>query len=280
MGGNQHNLLLDRNIWQAVFDSVEDVAIILTKDFDIEAINRKGQEIFGTGGNVLHKKCFQVICQKGSPTENCPLACHLKNTEPLENQVIQTNGRFFKVNTTAIRDEGGNPQKFVDILHDITEHVMAEKHLKLQNEEYAALNEEYLATNEELKERNEEYAALNEEYYSTIEELREKNETITEQEERFRGLFNQSAIGVFVHDLDGNILEMNKKCLDLFGIRIDQVKKSNILSLHPERASEKAKGREALHLLKEKGKVCLVAPLLRNNGTEFVAEIASNVFYF
>jgi len=42
-------------------------------------------------------------------------------------------------------------------------------------------------------------------------------ETLRLSEERFRNIFEQFSDGVFVHDLDGNLLDVNEKTLTIFG---------------------------------------------------------------
>ncbi len=166
------------DIWKIVFDSIDDAAVVINPDFEVELMNRKGQELFGNFPGKKTNKCYEIICKNQEPPANCPSLCILNKTYEPSNHIVQFQDKYFKIKSTPIKDDHGNIIKFVDILHDITTELETQKKLTGQNEEIAALNEEYLTINEELTERNNEYAGLNRKYQSTIIELENKNKTL------------------------------------------------------------------------------------------------------
>ncbi len=176
-----------QNIWQAIFENIEDVAMVIDKDYNLEMINQKGKEVFDLNGDTKQlKKCYKLICKKSQPDDECPLLCYLKEKQVDKKRLLKIDSRTFHIKTTTLDKSNGEPEKFIHILHDISDLEENQKKLKEQNEEYIALNEEYLTANEELKARNEEYEALNEEYSSTIEELKEKNKQIQDSSKKIR----------------------------------------------------------------------------------------------
>lgn len=61
--------------------------------------------------------------------------------------------------------------------------------------------------------------------------------SMRETEARFRALFENAAIGIGIGDLEGNILEVNRALLDLFGASMDDLRSRNVTELvHPEDA--------------------------------------------
>lgn len=61
--------------------------------------------------------------------------------------------------------------------------------------------------------------------------------SMRETEARFRALFENAAIGIGIGDLEGNILEVNRALLDLFGVSVDELRSRRVTELvHPEDA--------------------------------------------
>jgi PAS domain S-box-containing protein len=233
MGSRKKPYPLEGSIWQAVFDSIHDVVVVLNKDYDIEAINRKGEQLFDiTTKDIEEKKCHELICKMDKPEDKCPLYRYLHDKPVEEGLHLQISGRTFQVTTNPVKDDKGKAKKFVHVLHDITDFKTVEASLKEQNEEYATLNEEYLATNEELSDRSEEYAALNEEYASSIEELKQSNEhlqitknQIEKSEARYKSLLQSITDAVYVLDEEYRHIVVNDAAADF-----TQMPKSKLLN--------------------------------------------------
>ena len=63
---------------------------------------------------------------------------------------------------------------------------------------------------------------------------KEMKEALKESEKRYHNLFEQSNDAIFVHDLDGNIIDVNQKVLDLFGYTKSQILSLKVSKLHPD----------------------------------------------
>jgi len=62
-----------------------------------------------------------------------------------------------------------------------------------------------------------------------ISEQKKAQDALKESEERFRGIFEQSPVAIEIYDSSGKLIEVNRECLDLFGIDdIEEVKGFNL----------------------------------------------------
>jgi two-component system CheB/CheR fusion protein len=110
--------------------------------------------------------------------------------------------------------------------------------LQTTNEELQSTVEELETTNEELQSTNEELETMNEELQSTNEELRTTNEQLRTQSatlERTRSFWESvmSSLGpaVVIVDPEFKVLVWNPRAADLWGLRPDEVRGRNLLSL-------------------------------------------------
>ncbi len=95
-------------------------------------------------------------------------------------------------------------------------------------------NEELHATNEELESTMEELIATNEEYEAQNEELVVSQHSLQASEMELRAIFNATHDAMMIHDLEGNILEVNDRFLEWFGITRDVAVSINIGDVGPD----------------------------------------------
>jgi PAS domain S-box-containing protein len=60
-------------------------------------------------------------------------------------------------------------------------------------------------------------------FFKLIDDLRNKNKEITQQEQSYREIFNSSADAIFIHNLEGEILDVNKAMLNTYGYSKEEV---------------------------------------------------------
>jgi len=116
-------------------------------------------------------------------------------------------------------------------------------------------------------------------YKGIIEDITDRMETdrvIKENEEKYRNLFHHSNDGIFIHDLQGHILEVNQRVLDQFGYTEKEILSLKVHDLHPPDVLEKAN--LVFRSILEKGFVNFEITFRRKNGDLFVADVSSSLF--
>lgn len=121
----------DRN-WRDSFNSLEDVMLIIDKDYNIENINKNGLKLLGKKREeIIGKKCYQTIHGEKKPRKFCPFKLTLKTKKASSvERYVNKLGKHFSINTSPIFNEKGEIIEFVDLMRDITEPKKAEEELK------------------------------------------------------------------------------------------------------------------------------------------------------
>ncbi|HAK60073.1 MAG TPA: hypothetical protein DCO77_06775 [Nitrospiraceae bacterium] len=109
-----------------------------------------------------------------------------------------------------------------------------------------------------------------------ITERKQAEDSLKASEERYTKLFHHSNDGIVLHDLDGNILDVNYKATDMLGYTKPEMLKINIAALHPEEAIPTS--RNAFEVLAQKGFVKFEVNFKNKNGAVFPAEVSSSLF--
>ncbi len=123
--------------WRNSFNSLEEVMLIIDKDYNIENINNSGLVLLEKSKEeVIGGKCYQVVHGEDKPSEYCPFRQTLKNkkVESVE-RYDELFEKHFSIKSAPIFDEYGEVIKIVYLMSDITERVKAEvKERVLQQE--------------------------------------------------------------------------------------------------------------------------------------------------
>jgi len=98
-------------------------------------------------------------------------------------------------------------------------------------EELETTNEELQSTNEELETMNEELQSTNEELQTMNQELRERSDAVTRANGFLESILTSVRSGVIVVDRDFHVIAWNHRSEDLWGLRGDEVKGQNVLTL-------------------------------------------------
>jgi PAS domain S-box-containing protein len=140
----EEKLQASEKSWSASFSSLEDVMIIIDKDFTIEKINDSGLKLLGkTREEVMGKKCYQAIHYLDAPCEFCPYERTLKTgkLEPVE-RYIELFDKYFSIKSSPIFNERGKIVGFVDLMRDVTERKRMENVLRESEEKYRSMIEQ------------------------------------------------------------------------------------------------------------------------------------------
>ena len=101
-------------------------------------------------------------------------------------------------------------------------------------------------------------------------------EAMYESEEKYRKLFHHSNDGIFLHDFEGNIIDINQKVLDYFGYTKPEMLATKIHLLHPPEALTKSKW--AFETITRYGFINFEIDFIKKNGEVFNAEVSSSLF--
>jgi PAS domain S-box-containing protein len=101
-------------------------------------------------------------------------------------------------------------------------------------------------------------------------------EVLNANEKKYSNLFHQSYDAIFIHDLYGNVLDVNSKAQELFGYEKSDLLALKIQDLHPK--SEHSKSKKAFQIIGRKGFVEFECLFLKKNGDVFPAEVSASVF--
>ncbi|MBL7152596.1 MAG: PAS domain S-box protein [Phycisphaerae bacterium] len=203
--------------WRQSFNSLEDVMILIDRDFTIEKINANGLKLLGKShADVVGKKCYEVLHGLSAPTEGCPLKKSLKTgrVESID-RFEKDFGGHFSIKVSPVFDEKGRIIKFVDLMRDITERKRAE-------EERQAAYEQLQASEQQLK-------AANQQLRTEVAERRQVEEVLVKSEDRFRQLLDNMSSGVAVYEARDDGQDFVFVDFNHAGERINDIKREDLI---------------------------------------------------
>ena len=131
--------------WHSSFNSLEDVMLIIDKDYNIENMNDEGLALLKKSRDeVIGRKCYKVIAGVDSPPENCPCmeASRTKKAASID-RYERRFGRYFSIKASPLFDENGEIIRFVALRRDTTERKWIEKELRQIEQKYKAFLDDF-----------------------------------------------------------------------------------------------------------------------------------------
>ncbi len=101
---------------------------------------------------------------------------------------------------------------------------------------------------------------------------------LRESEEKFRSLFEQSNDVIFIHELDGRLIDVNERVVELLGYRKEEILKIPVPKLFL--ADEYPKFLKAFDEINKRGFVHFESALLRKNGERVFVDVNSRIVEF
>ncbi len=99
------------------------------------------------------------------------------------------------------------------------------------------------------------------------------DEVLKESEEKYRELFENSNDCIILHDLEGHIINVNKKTLELFGYSLPELLSMNLSELHV--IEKNAVSQEAFKNIAEEGYTDFTNNYKKKNGESFTGQVSS-----
>jgi len=125
-------------------------------------------------------------------------------------------------------------------------------------------------------------AAILEGYYDLaqavirdITERKQAEERIIKNENKYRSLFEQSNDAVFIHGLDGRILDVNNRASEILGYTKEILKKMAVPDLLP--SDQGVVALDALKRVGEEGSIRIEVELLKANGSRIMADVSGSI---
>jgi len=106
--------------------------------------------------------------------------------------------------------------------------------------------------------------------------VRLRTKELRESEEKYSNLFHHSNDAIFLHDLNGTIIDVNQRVLEQFGYTRSEILKLKIPDLHPIEEHESSK--KAFEEVSNKGVIRFEISFKKKSGEKFLAEVSSSLF--
>ena len=151
-------------------------------------------------------------------------------------------------------------------IRDMTEQKQAEGELQQYRQQLEALVEE----------RTTELTAANAQLQHEIIINRETEKALRQSEEKFSNLFQHSNDGILIHDLEGNILDLNQKAIEQLGYTQSELLSLKVATLHPKAELAKCKG--AFEQVIQEGFCSFEIGFIKKGGEVFPAEVSASLF--
>lgn len=147
--------------WEKTFDAINDLIVIVDKDFNITKANKKVFQYFEEK-NLIGKKCYEIFHSTNEPIDNCPFLKTLRTKISFTEEVV-INENIFLVSVSPIFDDEGDVFGCVHIARDITNLKIIEENLRKKNQELTTLTNQLQLSQAELIKTAERLAKANEE---------------------------------------------------------------------------------------------------------------------
>jgi len=123
--------------WQATFDAVQDIVLLLDNDFRILRANRAAAQFLGVPlDKIVGQHCHDVVHGTSTPPADCPFARMRHSRRPEEVEVLaRPGGPWLTISVAPLFDEKGELAQVVHVARDITQRKRAEEALR-RNEAY------------------------------------------------------------------------------------------------------------------------------------------------
>lgn len=201
--------LLDDKFYLRLLSEISDTVILTELDGSFSFICPNIEYIFGYKPDEIAQMQSINKLITGISDEVLQFYISNKNTENEEYIITSKQGKekHLLVNIKLVNFE---KEFILFTCRNITQRKQIEFQLKEKNEEIDSLVEEYTTQNDKLSKVVEKLSERNRQFIKANKELHESKE-------RFKSLFENALTGIFYLNTTGDILEINKKVLEILG---------------------------------------------------------------
>ncbi len=118
--------------WERTLKSLDDVLLVLDKEFTVLDINQKGLDFLGiVKADAVGKKCYQLFHGTEQPVDYCPLTKSC--VERMSVSALRYNkklNKWLSYKSSPVYNDFGEIEKYVDLMRDVTDLVTHEDKLK------------------------------------------------------------------------------------------------------------------------------------------------------
>lgn len=108
-----------------------------------------------------------------------------------------------------------------------------------------------------------------------ITERKQAEEKLSRKEKKYRSLFEHSNDAIIIHDLEGNIIDVNTRTCDMLGYSIEEFKKITFIDLLP--SDQLGIILETQKKIKHEGTFRMEIELIKADGHKMVADVSGSV---
>lgn len=256
--------------YRALVDNATDFIFLIDKNFRVLTANKAAARLFGRdAAQWIGRSVSDLFPQgiAGDYVRDLKRAFETGKAGFFEKKMIVSGREFWtSVSLSPVKNTRGETKAVMGVTRDITERKMIQEELVKQNKHMEEL----------IAERTAELKHANETLQRYIADREKAERALSESKEKYHNLFQQSNDAIFVHDLQGNIIDANQKATELFGYSKSEILSLKISKLHPEYAL--GKSRLAFESVEHTGAVFFEVDFRKKNGEVFPAAVSSSMF--
>jgi PAS domain S-box-containing protein len=223
--------------FRSVVETASDAVINIDSQGIITFWNKAAQTIFGfSADEILGKPLTAIMPQRFRQAHETGVKRLTSSRQSkligktVELTGLAKDGREFPLELSLAVWKTKERTFYTGIARDVTQRKLAE----------AALRESHAELERRVEKRTAELSKANKRLKKEIEERKLTEEALRKSEKKYRALINEASDSIVLLDTDGNVLDTNKKALELFGYSKDEFYQKHVNELHPEEILERA----------------------------------------
>ncbi len=256
------------NRYRSLAEAAQDAIFIIDKNDNIQYVNSYTARQLGyEPEDLTGKKRSSFFPSDISDKQNEFIREVFQSGNTINDTGMISYGQkkiWLSTTLVPLKNNNGEVTSVLGISRDISNIKLIEEKLLHKNEELEAANEELLASLEEQE--------------STNEELIETQRELIESEKKYKALFNNANDAIFIHDLQGNMLEVNDIACARLGYSRDELMRMSPKDFDSPEFSSQVENR--IEELLKNGSLIFESEHVKKDGTTIPVEISSKIIDF